>query len=357
MIGALAGAAAALLHADPEEERRAMAGTTPKNKNTPKDQAPFFRTRGVILNPADVVSWPWPEKARQAGLTTIGMHVTPAQIAAFVQTRQGQDFLEACARERIEVEHELHAIADLLPRSLFDKDPALFRMDDEGRRTPSANLCVSSEAAVNLVCENAVNYAKILRPTTGRYFYWIDDGKPMCRCTKCRALADSDQALLLENRILEALRNEDPRATLAHLCYANTLKPPTQIKPSNGIFLEFAPIQRQYDKPLSNRAVPVHAKMLDALDANLEVFGSKNAQALEYWLDVSRFARWKRDNVTQIPWNREVFLDDLAAYAKRGIRHITSFACWIGGEYAAQFGEPPLNEYGKGLSALSPCDK
>ena len=58
----------------------------------------------------------------------------------------------------------------------------MFRMDKKGERTPDSNLCVHSEAAIDTVCENALRYAKILRPTTGRYFYWIDDGKPMCMC-------------------------------------------------------------------------------------------------------------------------------------------------------------------------------
>src|SRR5207249_1139096 len=102
----------------------------------------------------------------------------------------------------------------------------------EGVRTPDANLCVHSERALEIAAENAVALSRTLRPTTGRYFLWGDDAMPWCRCPRCRALADSDQALLLENRLLAALRVLDPEAKLAHLAYHNTLRLPEQIRPA-----------------------------------------------------------------------------------------------------------------------------
>ena len=113
--------------------------------------------------------------------------------------------------------------------------------------------------------------------------------------------------------------------------------------------MEFAPIRRSYNRPLSH---PSHREVLDCLDANLAVFGARGAQALEYWLDLSRFSGWKRENVMRLPWRREVFLDDLATYSGRGIRHVTSFAAWLDGDYTGRFGLPPLGEYGEGLDAV-----
>jgi len=336
------------------------AGAMSKSVHAEGVREPFFLTRGVVLTPSDIETLDWPARAQQAGLTTIAMHIFPHQIAAFVKTDRGQAFLDACRTRSIQVEHELHAMSDLLPRDLFAKDPTMFRMNEKGQRSPDANLCVNSKNALATVCENAVNYAQILRPTTGRYFYWIDDAQPMCRCEKCRGFSDSDQALILENAVLQALRKIDPRATLAHLSYGRTLKAPTQVKPDRGIFLEFAPIHRQYDRPLSDRAAPgdipaedfadrSHGEALDLLDANLAVFGSEGAQALEYWLDMSRAARWNRKNLRELPWHENVFLDDLKTYAQRGVRHITSFAVWLDGEYVKRFGDPPLNSYGAGM--------
>jgi len=206
-----------------------------------------------------------------------------------------------------------------------------------------------------VAAEKAAHYTRLLPSTTGRYFYWIDDGMPMCRCPKCRGYSDSDQALIFANHLWRAIRGVDPRARLAHLAYANTLEPPKQVRPAPGIFLEFAPIERRYDLPFSRRDARspsrdlLHGRMLDALDANLEWFGRDGAQALEYWLDVSRFSGWKRDQTVEIPWNDAVFRDDLGTYARRGIRHVTTFAAWLDGDYARRWGVAPVRAYGAGL--------
>ena len=333
-------------------------GTAPNRGLTASPgKEPFFKTRGVVLVPSDITTWNWPEQAKRAGLSTIGTHVVPHQVAEFVETDEGQAFLERCQSLGIEVEHELHAMRDLLPSELLKKAPEMFRMNEEGERVADANLCVHSRAAIDLVCGNAQKYARKLRPTTGRYFYWIGDGLPMCRCRKCRELTDSDQALLLENQMLHALRQVDSRATLAHLAYLNTYHAPTKVKPQPGIFLEFAPIYRSYEIPLRQRDTQFrnysHGQLLDHLDANLEVFGSDGAQVLEYWLDESRFWRHlkpPRPDRVKIPWDRSVFRADLETYAQRGIRHITTFAVMIDGVYIKHFGPPPLDEYGADLS-------
>ena len=332
------------------------AAATPGKAAPAPGKTSFFKTRGVVLVPSDITTWDWPQQAQRAGLSTIATHVFPRQVAAFVETDEGHAFLERCRSLGIEVEHELHAIGDLLPRDLFAQAPEMFRMNEKGERLADCNLCVHSQPAVERVCENAQKYARQLRPTTGRYFYWIDDGRPMCRCPRCRELSDSDQALLLENRMLRALREIDPRATLAHLAYANTYRAPSKIKPERGIFLEFAPIHRNYDVPFRQRESRfggyTHGELLDHLDANLAVFGSEGAQALEYWLDESRFHRHlppPRPERVRIPWDRGVFRADLETYAQRGIRHITTFAVNLDGEYVKRFGAPPLDEYGSDL--------
>jgi len=320
----------------------------------------FFLTRGVVLVTRDLATLDWPARAKAAGLTTLATHVRPQEIVDFLATEPGQRLLQQCQGLGLQVEHELHAMGELLPRSLFDRNPEMFRMTEDGQRVREDNLCVHSPQALEVVAERTAHFTRLLPATTGRYFYWGDDGRPWCRCPKCRGLSDSDQALVAEHAILGAVRSVDPRGTLAHLVYHNTLKPPTQVRPEPGIFLEFAPIARRYDRPLSDRGAQrqatdmTHGEHLDALDANLAVFGTQGAQVLEYWMDCSRFSGWKRDQVGRLPWNREVFLDDVALYACRGIRHVTQFTAWLDGDYVARFGEPPLAEYGAGLLAQRP---
>lgn len=311
-----------------------------------------FSTRGVVLTPEDFSLADWPDRAKRAGLTTIGLHHqnSPRAVVEWAASDAGSRVLEACGRLGLEVEYELHAMKELLPRDLFAKEPALFRLDADGRRNPDSNCCPHSTRALEIIAENAVAIAAKLRPTTGRYFYWGDDGLPWCACPECRDLSPSEQALLVENRILRALKAVDPRATLAHLAYHDTLPPPRKVAPEPGVFLEYAPIHRSYDEPYDRQADPSRRDGLPMLDANLEVFPAATARVLEYWLDVSLFSRWKRPAV-KLPWRPDVLAADLATYAARGIRHVSSFAVYVDADYARMYGDPAfLAEYGAALA-------
>ena len=153
---------------------------------TPPGDKNFFQTRGVVLTPEDFSWGDWPVIANKAHLTTIGIHHqnSPAEIIKFIRSGKGKAVLEQCRNLGLHIEYELHAMKELLPRGLFSKNPELFTAEEKGNRTPDSNLCVSSKTALDIAAENAVAMAKILTPTTHRYFYWGDDGKPWCRCPK-----------------------------------------------------------------------------------------------------------------------------------------------------------------------------
>ncbi|MFO0985242.1 MAG: DUF4838 domain-containing protein [Planctomycetota bacterium] len=321
-------------------------------RSPPGNGAPQLCTRGVVLVPDDLTLTDWSRRAAAAGLTTIALHASAAPrkvVVPFVRSAAGQQFLATCAGLGLQVEYELHALRELLPRERFAQEPALFRMNEQHVRTADANLCVHSARALEIVAENAVQLARDLPPTTGRYFYWTDDAEPGCRCPDCSALSDSDQALIVENHIIAALRKVDARARLAHLAYQRTMPAPTQIKPVPGVFLEFAPIERRYDIALGADD-PAQRRVLDLLDANLRVFGAEHAQALEYWLDCSRFSHYQKPAV-KVPFDQVAFAADVATYAARGIRHLTSFAVFIDRDYVGRHGEPPLDLYGKVLNS------
>jgi len=336
----------------------AQAGFAAADTRLSKGGAPFFRTRGVVLTPLDLTLEDWPERASRAGLSTIALHDSRSarHVARFVQTPPGAQFREKCRTLGLAVEYELHAMSDLLPRDLFRKAPTLFRMNEHGERVADSNLCVHSKEALEIAGQNTRGLATLLPPTTGRYFFWGDDGAPWCRCPKCASLTESDQALIVSNHLLKVVRGWDPKARIAHLAYANTLQPPKLIKPDPGIFLEFAPIDREYDKPLAAHGNPANQRNLQALDANLEVFGCEEAQVLEYWLDVSRFSNWKKP-AQKLPFYPAAFASDITTYGSRGIRHVTSFAAYIDATYVRSYGDPPLDIYGTQLRQWRPAKR
>lgn len=324
-----------------------------------------FATRGVVLYPWDLSLRDWPERAAAAGINAIGLHAARRLdlLVDFVGSEEGATFLDACRDRRIGVEYELHAMGDLLSREHFSRDPDLFRMDPSGRRNPDCNCCPSSEDALAIVADRAVAYGRLLRPTTGNYYYWSDDGGSWCSCPKCKGWSASEQAVVVENTVVEALRKRvDPAAMLCHIAYHLTLEPPRQVTPHEGLFLEFAPISRRYDRSIAEREVALsgsapgpatHGGLLDILDENLEIFGRDTAQALEYWLDVSKFSEWRRP-ARELPWDAGVVARDAEAYAARGMRHVKSFATWIDADYVERFGEPPLEPYVRALNGEAP---
>ena len=92
-------------------------------------------------------------------------------------------------------------------------------MDENGNRVADFNCCASSSKALDIIAENAIHYAKLLPSTNPRYYYWLDDGAPLCFCPECAHLSGSEQALMIENRIIQGLKTIDPKAQLAHLAY------------------------------------------------------------------------------------------------------------------------------------------
>ena len=321
--------------------------------NTPSP-APM---KGIILNTHDLSSVPdWPERAAANGINTISTHMFPGEVLQFIRSAEGQRFMQKCREHGIMVDHQLHAMGELLPRDLFATDSTMYRMDERGHRVNDFNCCVHSLRALDTIAANAVRVSRELVPTNHRYYYWLDDGKPTCQCPQCRQYTISEQALIIENHVVKALRRHDPQAMLAHLAYFNTLEAPQKVKPEEGVFLEFAPFLRSWEHPICDSLAQgrgmTHAQNLKYLRENLQVFPAETAVILEYWLDVSLFSGWKKPAV-QLPWRRDVFLSDVDTYASLGIQNVTSFAVYMDSTYWATYPDTtPLREYGEGLDRL-----
>ena len=172
----------------------------------------------------------------------------------------------------------------------------------------------------------------------------MTDNGQKCNCRKCRDLSGAEQAVIVENAIVRALRVEvDPNATLAHLAYQFTMDPPRLVKPDPNLFLEFAPIERWHAHGEQRREPLVEGGgWLGKLDRLLEVFPAATAQALEYWLDASLFSKWKKP-LARIPWDADKTRADLAAYRKHGIGNFTTFAVYVDDDYVNDFGASSLD--------------
>ena len=238
----------------------------------------------------------------------------------------------------VEIGYEFHAASYLLPRDLFVMHPEYFRVDENGERTPKGNFCFSSPEAVNIVAENAVKLAKSLYRSPKDFYFWLDDAKKgSCYCEACKKRSYADHQLSVLNAMLKALRKEIPDARLCYLAYYEALAVPKEVLPEEGIFLEYAPIER-YTSPETSEWTDETIDLLKALTA---FFGTKDAKVLEYWYDNSLFSRWKKPPV-RFTLNEEQQNRDLMEYRTLGFETVASFACFLGEDYVELYGEPDL---------------
>lgn len=326
---------------DPSED-----GRTEENR--------WFKTRGVLVGWYDIgysshLTVDYPKLVREHHLNTISTGGVDKN------NPDWKKFVAEIEEAGCKLETQQHAMSILLPRDLFGEHPEYFRMDKQGNRVNDANGCPSSEGALEQIARNAKVLGAENNPTNHKYYFWLDDGGEVCYCDKCKGLSPSDQALMFENRIITALKETDPDALLAHLAYNSTTDAPTKVKPAEDIFLEFAPFHRNYTHPLAEIWIYgnsgwTHEMYIKALEDNLKIFPVETAQVLEYWIDDSLFSSWNPNKLVAVPWNKDLFLDDLKTYAKYGIRHITSFCVYVGPDYVKKFGYPTfMEEYADGL--------
>jgi hypothetical protein len=309
--------------------------------------------RGVVVYPSDIISTgslKLVEFMRESEINVLGIHTNTlsenlSDLRSFIESNEGQLLFKECEKATISIEFESHALHELLPRELFDSHPEYFRLDNDGVRKKDYNMCFSSEGAYKEIEKNIGKITKWLKPSTHRYFFWTDDVEhSFCNCDSCKKYSESEQALLFENRLLEMLRKTDSLATLAHLAYGSTYRAPVNVKPAKGIFLEYAPINRDYLKPLSD-------EHMQNLKENLQVFPTNTAHILEYWLDASMFSKWDRKNLVRVPWDKSSCDRDVKFYTDLGISSITTFGTWmLNSDYFSKYGEDDthqiVKEYG-----------
>lgn len=316
----------------------------------PESGEKWFKMIGIICCWTDVSKrskLDYIEIAKRTGINTFSIY------NADMRSDVWKAYTGECARNGIDIEFEEHMLGWLLPRDLFNKGMDsdgtnfndYYRMNDGGVRVNDVNGCPSCPAALDTIRNRAHFIAERYRSTNNKYYCWLDDGGDICHCPKCKDLNPADQALIFENAIIEGLRDVNPDATLAHLAYYNTVEAPKKTKPAEGIFLEFAPIDRDHYHAMSvswasGKDGRTHGQYLKALSDNLKVFPKETAQVLDYWLDCSLFSNWDESNLKEVYWDQQMFEDDVKTYASYGIRNITTYTSYISAKYVEKFGYP-----------------
>ena len=315
------------------------------------------QSKGLVILYEDL-SERWIQWAKAAGLTHIGVHkiAIPGTFAmkALVDDLQrpgGRQMIRAMEKAGITMEYELHSLEWLLPREMFPGNENLFRMNAEGVRTNDLNFCPSSPEAREVIAENARKLAKILDQSSHRYFLWPDDMiNADCHCPACRArkITGSDAGIIFSNAVAEGLRSYDSQASQSYLAYADAKSVPTE-KPAENVFLEFAPMDRDHNKPITDPTEKAHRDYVNLLDELLKIFPVETTQVLEYWLDNALYSGYKKPPV-KLPLNELVLDADTAYYTGKGIRHIKSFGSYMDEEYYRLHGDPPMEAYGNVLA-------
>ncbi|MBQ8578549.1 MAG: DUF4838 domain-containing protein [Clostridia bacterium] len=310
-------------------------------------------TSSVLVHP-DELSRRWIDRCADSGIPTIALHPVGGNdadrsMADLLAKTEDPDFcaLLSYAESRgLSVEYEMHAMRYFLPASEFASHPDWFRENENGERTPDLNCCASNPAALDYIAGRAADAARRLtspltRPTH-RYFFWLDDARGgFCHCEKCRSLSPSDQQMIVTNRILRALKAFDPDASLAYLAYCECAAPPVTVRPDDGIFLEFAPFERDFHAPLDDVSVAKNRASAEPIPALLALFGTDGAKVLEYWLDNSLYSGWKKPPKA-FTENKAVVHADFAFYRMLGFSDISTFACYLGEDYEALYGAPDI---------------
>ncbi len=299
----------------------------------------------LLIHP-DEISKKWIDRMADNGISVIGIHPgggktandALASLLELSKTEEYKALIDYAHARGLLVEYELHAMRYLLPESEFNAHPEWFRMTADGERSADLNCCATNSEMLDFVAERAAEVAKALYGSTNRYYFWLDDAKDAyCHCPSCEKLSPSDQQVLVLNRILKRLREDDPEASLAYLAYFEAIAAPIAVKPDEGIFLEYAPFERDFHAPIENDA------QADTILALLDCFGTESARVLDYWYDNSLYSGWKKPPKAFTP-DSPVINADLEYYTRLGFSELASFACYLGEDYEELHGDFDLSD-------------
>ena len=316
--------------------------------------------KGIVIYPEELSDY-WLDRLEGTGLNFLGIHPVGGNTQGkaiedaieWIRLPETRRLIDRAERLGIAVEFEMHALSWLIPRSLFETQPEWFRMNENGERVADSNCCFSHPEVLEYTAERSAELAKIFETSRGRYQFWGDDvANPRCNCPRCREMSGSDAVMMFYNAVNEGIRSVFPGAGQSYLAYDDVIVPPEHVTPADGIFLEYAPMKRNLTRPMWDPESEMNKKSIEPVGRLLEVFGHKNAQVLDYWLDNSWFSGWKKP-IQRFRCLMDVVGQDAIWYERAGFETITSFAIYLGEEYYKTFGEHfDVDTYSKMLGTV-----
>ena len=84
----------------------------------------------------------------------------------------------------------------------------------------------------------------------------------------------------------------------------------------------------------------------------IEFFGADTAKALDYWYDNSLFSDWKKPPA-RFCVNEKALESDISFYRSLGFEDIGAFACFLGEDYEALYGEPDISAFKRAVNKLN----
>lgn len=300
-------------------------------------------TLGMLIHP-DELSEGWIDRLVRCGIDVLGIHPpggkeapeTLRSLLARIGTPRFRELIDYARAQGLSVEYELHAAGYLMPKDLFETHPHYFRMNEAGERVNDWNFCVSDPEALDLFAKRAAELALSLYGSDSKFYFWMDDGHDLhCHCPKCCGLSPSDQQMIALNAMLREIRKHIPQAKMAYLAYYDSLQPP-EIVPAEGIFLEYAPMEKYTAK--KEDAAERIAREKAMIGPLAERFGWQDAKVLEYWYDNSLYSRWKKPPAKFV-LQEETMVREMREYQALGFDSLATFACFLGEDYELLHGD------------------
>lgn len=295
----------------------------------------------------------WLDELDKLGVKTLGLHPvggvhaddTLKNMLFLFKQPEYQEKLNKAKDMGINIACEMHTLRHLLSSKEIEEHPEWQRVNKEGQRSTDYNFCCSNPEALQHVVKNAIELFKSLPGNPQRASFWLDDAPDaFCHCEKCAHLSPSDQQLIILNAIVDGLRTVRPDAMVPYLAYFEALPAPTQVKPHEGIYLQYAPYLRDITKPINDAENQHNGEYIAHISNLLSLFGTKESTVLEYWYDNSLFSKYTKPP-KELHVDNDVVRTDIAYYRALGFENISSFACYLGQDYRELFGMPDLSAF------------